>query len=85
MAPAEQQVEQPQLQSITRMYQLPVVQSAWQMASQRYEQLKGYSPMVNSGLTRAEQTVQYVAESSKPVVRRLERPCKYDIRDHRLY
>jgi len=70
------EVEQPQqqLQSISRVYQLPVVQSAWQLASERYEQLKGLSPMVNSGLTRAEQTVQYVAESSKPVVKRLERP-----------
>jgi len=71
------EVEQPQLQipqSISRVSQLPVVKSAWQLASLRYEQLKGLSPMVNSGLTRAEQTVHYMAETSKPVVRKLERP-----------
>lgn len=64
------------LQSINRLLELPVVMSAWQLALQRYEQLKHYSPLVDASLSKAEQTVQTVAEKSKPIVRKLERPRK---------
>jgi len=66
----------PQLQSFNRVAEIPVVKSALALASDQYEKLKGYS-MVGSGLTKAEQTVQYVAESAKPVVSKLERQLSF--------
>jgi len=63
-----------QLQSLNRVLELPVIMSAWQMALERYEQLKHYSPLVESSLTRAEETAKYVADQSKPYVEKLERP-----------
>lgn len=65
------------MQSVNRVLELPVVMSAWQSALQRYEQLKNYSPLVESSLSKAEQTAKYVAETSKPIVRKLERPLTF--------
>jgi len=69
--------ESHQLQSVHRVFELPVVMSAWQLALQRYEKLKNYSPLVESGLSRAEQTAKYVAETSKPIIHKLERPITF--------
>jgi len=69
------------LQSLNRVLELPVVISAWQLALERYDQLKHYSPLVESSLAKAEQigqsTVQRAAEVSKPIVKKLERPLSF--------
>lgn len=77
MAPNEvATAEVSQLQSFNRVAEIPVVKSALAIASDQYEKLKGYS-MVGSSLMKAEQTVQYVAESAKPVVSKLEKQLSF--------
>ena len=65
------------VESITRVSSIPVVKSALGLASGLYSRVKGSSPIVGSGLSRAEQTVLLVADSAKPVFQRLEKPSKY--------
>jgi len=65
------------IQSFSRVLELPMVMSAWQVAVQRYDQLKHYSPLVESSLNKAEQTVQLAAEVTKPIVRKLEKPITF--------
>lgn len=77
MAPNETVVEAPaQLQSFNRVAELPVVKSALALATDQYEKLKGCNAVIGNGLLKAEQTVQYVVETAKPVVSKLEKPSK---------
>ena len=62
--------------SINRVVDLPVVKSAIDYASGFYTRVKGYNPTIESGLSRAEQTVLLVADSAKPVIQKLEKPSK---------
>jgi hypothetical protein len=63
--------------SIHRVVDIPVVKSAIGYASGFYTRVKGYNPTLESGLSRAEQTVLLVADSAKPVIQKLEKPSKY--------
>jgi len=63
--------------SIHRMVDIPVVKSALGYASGFYSRVKGYNPTLESGLSRAEQTVLLVADSAKPVIQKLEKPINY--------
>lgn len=66
----------PQINSINRVAELPVVKSAIDIAYDRYEKLKGYNAVVGSSLSKAEQTAKYVADSAMPVVAKLEKQRK---------
>jgi len=74
---SQEQQQLAQLQAINRVLELPIVMSAWQLALERYDQIKHYSPLVESGLSKAEQTVQSAAEVAKPIVKKFERPLNY--------
>jgi len=73
----QQQLSLAQLETVKRVLELPLVMSAWQLALQRYDQIKHYSPLVEQGLSKAEQTVQSAAEMSKPIVKKFERPLNF--------
>ena len=62
--------------AITRVVDIPVVKSALDYASGFYSRVKGYNPTIESGLSRAEQTVLLVADTAKPVIQKLEKPSK---------
>jgi len=76
MAPNDVSAPQ-QLQSFNRVAELPLVKSALALATDQYEKIKGYNAVVGNGLVKAEQTVQFVAESAKPVVSKLERQLSF--------
>lgn len=63
--------------SIHRVVDIPVVKSALGYASGFYTRVKGYNPTLESGFSRAEQTVLLVADTAKPVIQKLEKPSKY--------
>lgn len=65
------------VQSINRAMDIPVFKSAVFYASDLYQRVKGVNPFVESGLSRAEQTVLLVADSAKPVIQKFEGPSKY--------
>lgn len=67
------------VESINRVSSIPVVKSALGIASGFYSRVKTSNSMVGSGLSRAEQTVQLVADSAKPVIQKLEKPSEYSI------
>ena len=82
MAPADvsnHSVEQahPSVHAITKAMDIPVVKSAVFYASDLYQRVKTVSPILESGLSRAEQTVLLVADSAKPVIRQFEGPSEY--------
>lgn len=63
--------------SMSRVAGIPVVKSALNVATDWYGWVKGYNPVVESGLTRAEQTVLLVAGTARPVIQKLEKPINY--------
>ena len=72
------------VQSIHRVVDLPVVKSALDYASGFYTYVKGYNPTLESGLSKAEQTVLLVADSAKPVIQKFEKPSEYRMSDLRM-
>lgn len=62
--------------SVSRVADIPVVKSALSVATDWYGWVKGYNPVVESGLNRAEQTVLLVAGTARPVIQKLEKPSK---------
>ena len=62
--------------SVSRVADIPVVKSALSVATDWYGWVKGYNPVVESGLNRAEQTVLMVAGTARPVIQKLEKPSK---------
>jgi len=81
MAPSEvtsnHVVSVPQVNSIHRVVDLPVVKSALGVANDWYGWAKGCNSLVGSSLEKAEQTVWFVADSAKPVIQKLEKPITY--------
>lgn len=63
--------------SVSRVADIPVVKSALSVATNWYGWVKGYNPVVESGLNRAEQTVLMVAGTARPVIQKLEKPSKF--------
>ncbi|KAI1301661.1 Perilipin-2 [Halotydeus destructor] len=65
-----------QLESVSRVYELPLVKSTIAAATEQYEKLKS-NPIVGPSITKAEQTVSYVAtNAAMPVVSKFEGPLK---------
>jgi len=63
-----------QLQFLNRVATLPIVNSAIGYASDTYSRLKNYNGLVNATLSRAEQSILYVANTAKPVFEKFEKP-----------
>jgi len=56
------------------MATLPIVNSAIGFATDTYSRLKNSNGLVNATLSRAEQSILYVANTAKPVIDKFEKP-----------
>lgn len=63
-----------QIQIISRFASLPIINSAIGLATNGYSRIKGYNGLVSATLSRAEQSISYLATSAKPVIEVLEKP-----------
>lgn len=70
-----QTINRPQIQIIKRVRNIPLVKSAIGYASDRYEKIKGYNHLVNSTFSCAENSINYVALTAKPVAMSFEKQC----------
>jgi len=66
-----------EIQIITRVAQLPLVHSAWGIATDGYSRIKSYNNLVKATLNKAERSILYVAESAKPVIQKLDKPLTF--------
>ncbi|GLH13400.1 Lipid storage droplets surface-binding protein 1 [Gryllus bimaculatus] len=64
----------PQLRSVARISQIPVVETGWQYASGIYNKIKGSNSLVAWSLGTAESTVQAAVEKTIPIVNVFEKP-----------
>lgn len=56
-----------------RVASIPVVYLAWNIATEAYHSIKSSNKLLNFSLTTTEKAAYII---SKPVLQRLERPCK---------
>jgi len=66
-----------QFQIISRFASLPIVHSAIGLASDGYSRIKSYNSLISATLSKAEQSILFVATSAKPVIDKLEKPSMY--------
>jgi len=73
-AMAQNQQNDRQIQIISRVASLPIIHSALGFATDTYGRVKGLNGLVGATLNRAEQSIQFVAATAKPVIAQFERP-----------
>ncbi|KAL1459417.1 hypothetical protein WDU94_011399 [Cyamophila willieti] len=64
----------PQCQTINKLWEFPLISSAWTQSSSLYNRVKEASPLLNNALTTAESTVQYAAATATPTVQMFQTP-----------
>jgi len=62
------------IESISRFYSLPLINSAINLATDGYSRFKGYNRLISATLSRAEQSILYMASTAQPVIQKFERP-----------
>ncbi|XP_067145255.1 lipid storage droplets surface-binding protein 2-like [Centruroides vittatus] len=75
MEKANQEMEENKLNSefINRVTQLPVVNFAWDYASNTYGKIKDHNKLFNYTLSTAEKSVMFAAQQARPVVLKFEK------------
>jgi len=63
-----------QIQILSRFASLPIINSAISFATDGYSRIKGYNSLVSATLSKAEQSIIFVATTAKPVIDKLEKP-----------
>jgi hypothetical protein len=63
-----------QIQILSRFANLPIVNSAINLATDGYSRLKSYNGLVRATLSKAEQSIIFVATTAKPVIDKFEKP-----------
>jgi len=63
-----------QIQILSRFANLPIIHSAIGLATDGYSRIKSYNGLVTATLSKAEQSILYVATSAKPVIEKFEKP-----------
>jgi hypothetical protein len=63
-----------QLQFLNRVATLPIINSAIGFATDTYSRIKNSNGLVNATLSRAEQSIIFVANTAKPVLDKFEKP-----------
>jgi len=58
----------PQVESVSRLLSLPVVQAGFSLASNGYGRVRNMHPLTEAAFQKAEATVTFAVEMSKPVV-----------------
>lgn len=71
---AETQTNGPQFQTINKLWEFPIISSAWTQSSGLYNRVKECSPLLNNALTTAESTVQFAAATASPTVQKFHAP-----------
>jgi len=61
------------MEAITRFSSLPLVNSAIGLATDGYSRFKGYNKLLSATLSRAEQSILFMASTAKPVIQKLEK------------
>uniref|UniRef100_A0A8D8U960 Lipid storage droplets surface-binding protein 2 n=1 Tax=Cacopsylla melanoneura TaxID=428564 RepID=A0A8D8U960_9HEMI len=64
----------PQCQTINKLWEFPLISSAWTQSSGLYNRVKEASPLLNNALSTAESTVQYAAATATPTVQMFQAP-----------
>ncbi len=65
-----------QIQILSRFANLPIVNSAINLATDGYSRLKGYNGLVRATLSKAEQSILFVATTAMPVIDKFGKPSK---------
>jgi perilipin-2 len=63
-----------QMQVLSRFAKLPIINSAIGFATDGYSRIKSYNSLLSSTLSKAEQSIIYVATTAKPVIEKFEKP-----------
>jgi len=65
------------IQAFTRFSSLPIVNSAIGLATDGYSRIKSYNGLVSATLSRAEQSILFMASTAKPVIQKFEKPITF--------
>jgi len=62
------------IEALSRFSSLPLVNSALSLAADGYSRVKGYNSLISATLSRAEQSIAFMASTAQPVIQKLEKP-----------
>jgi len=63
-----------QIQVLSRFASLPIINSAIGFATDGYSRFKSYNGLIGATLSKAEQSILFMATTAKPVIEKLEKP-----------
>lgn len=62
------------IEALSRFSSIPLVSSAINLATDGYSRFKSYNSLISATLSKAEQSISYMASTAQPVIQKLERP-----------
>jgi len=62
------------IESLSRFSSIPIVSSAISLATDGYSRIKSYNGLISATLSRAEQSIIFMALTAKPVIEKFEKP-----------
>lgn len=62
------------LEALSRFSSLPLVSSALNLAADGYSRFKGYNRLLSATLSKAEQSISFMATTAQPVIQKFEKP-----------
>jgi len=65
------------LEAFNRFSSLPLIHSAIGLASDGYSRFKSYNGLISATLSKAEQSLLFMASTAKPVIQKFEKPISY--------
>lgn len=65
------------IEALSRFSSLPLVNSAIGLATDGYSRFKSYNKLLSATLSKAEQSILFMASTAKPIVQKLEKPISY--------
>jgi len=65
------------LETFSRISSLPLVNSAIGLATDGYSRLKSYNTLISATLSRAEQSILFMASTAKPMIEKFEKPISF--------
>lgn len=62
------------IEALSRFSSIPLVSSAINLATDGYSRFKSYNSLISATLSKAEESISYMASTAQPVIQKLERP-----------
>lgn len=62
------------MEALSRFSSLPLVNSAINLASDGYSRFKSYNSLLSATLSKAEQSIAFMASTAQPVIQKFEKP-----------